>query len=216
MKNMLLKNKFIYLGGVLLLATLALGGLYFKQANAEEAFHCPSSLETEEEEEIEQLDDKTMQIDIKGAVRNPGVYEIEEGSVVNDIIKLAGGLLSNADTRSLNLSKKLKDEMVIYVYTTDEVKDQLALSDANIIDDLNNDKTIIDDEDDIEALDEKVSLNNGTLEQLIALPGIGEAKAKSIIEYRKTCGGFQKLEDIKNISGIGDAVYQKLKDYITL
>ncbi len=219
-KDFFLEKKMAFICGILALACLGMGVLYLKKASAEEAFHCP--VETlDENEELEMLDDSLIHVDIKGAIRNPGVYEMMTGSVVNDLIREAGGLMSNADTSTLNLSKKLTNEMVIIVYTKDEVREMKkndSLGDASILDGIKENAAIIGEEAENNSpnTNEKINLNTATKEQLDSIPGIGEAKAQSIIEYRKTCGAFKKIEDIKNISGIGDAVFEKLKDYITV
>lgn len=170
-----------------------------------------------------------VRVDVKGAVKNPGVYELENNARVIDAINLAGGLKSSASTKYLNLSKKVTDEMIIYVYTTTQVKnmnvgeivkeecscpliDCSSCAGANII--VND--TSISDSTNNEVSSEKISINNGTKEELMTLSGIGESKALAIIEYRTSNGGFTKIEDIMNVSGIGESAYSKIKDYITL
>ena len=224
-KDFIVEKKFLFITGFLALACILMGILYLKDASAEEAFHCPvETLDMSEYEDEEQEDSSKLRVDIKGAVRNPGVYELETGSVVNDLIKASGGLMSNADTSNLNLSKKLANEMVIIVYTKDEVKEMKQndkLGDANITDELNENSSIIGGSETSKKTTTsktsgKVNLNTASKEELETLNGIGSSKAESIIQYRSTCGAFRTIEDIKNISGIGDAVYAKIKDYITV
>ncbi len=225
LKDFIAEKKFLFLTGFLALACLLMGILYLKDASAEEAFQCPVETLDMSEYEQESSSNSKIRVDIKGAVRNPGVYELENGAVVNDLIAISGGLMSNADTSNLNLSKKLSNEMVIIVYTKDEVKEMKKsdrLGDANITDELNDNSTII--EENLETSSSKstskvtgkINLNTASKEQLETLTGIGASKAESIIQYRNTCGAFKKIEDIKNISGIGDALYAKIKDYITV
>ena len=136
----------------------------------------------------------------------------------------AGGFTERANTTVINLSKKIVDEMVIIIYSNAEVEDfkktkevekevknRCVQKDENA---LVNDACI--NTDSIVTINGKVSINNGTLEELMTLPGIGEAKAKEIIEYRNNNGGFSSLEQIMEISGIGEGVFAKIKDYITL
>lgn len=178
--------------------------LYLVEVTAEEAYVCPKteiSSDTEEANEII--------VDIKGAVVNPGIYHLKSNAIVQDVITLAGGLSEDADTSNLNLSKKVTDEMVITVYTHEEVKD-LEKQEA-IVETGNESK----DDDDTTASG-LVSINTASLEELMTLPGIGEAKAKSIIQYRENCGKFAKKEDLLNISGIGEKVYAELEAYITI
>lgn len=169
-----------------------------------------------------------VRIDVKGAVKSPGVYELESDARVIDAINLAGGLKSNASTKYLNLSRKVTDEMIIYVYTSTQVKnmsvseiikeeckclgtDCSSCAGANIIVNDSNSSTTNN-----EVSREKISINNGTKEELMTLSGIGESKALAIIEYRNANNGFKSLEDIMNVSGIGESAYSKIKDYITL
>ncbi len=178
--------------------------LYLVEVTAEEAYVCPKteiSSDTEEANEII--------VDIKGAVVNPGIYHLKSNAIVQDVITLAGGLTEDADTSNLNLSKKVTDEMVITVYTHEEVKD-LEKQEA-IVETGNESK-----DDDDTTTSGLVSINTASLEELMTLPGIGEAKAKSIIQYRENCGKFAKKEDLLNISGIGEKVYAELEAYITI
>ncbi len=226
-KDFIVEKKFLFITGFLALACILMGILYLKDASAEEAFQCPVETLDMSEYEDEEEDSDKIRVDIKGAVRNPGVYELETGSVVNDLIKVSGGLMSNADTSNLNLSKKLANEMVIIVYTKDEVKEMKqndTLGDANITDELNENSSIIGGSSETSTSKKitssktngKVNLNTASKEELETLNGIGSSKAESIIQYRSTCGAFRTIEDIKNISGIGDALYAKIKDYITV
>ena len=181
---------------------------------------------------------KMFRVDIKGAVKNPGVYELVEGSIINNVIELAGGLKSTANTKYLNLSKKITDEMVINVFTSSEIKkmteeevkviveeciceteETIQCDGSSIIEvgDNTEDNNNVSSEDNIELENNtKININTASLEELMTLNGVGEAKAKAIIEYRNTSGGFKTLEEIKNVSGIGDAAYNKIKDNITI
>lgn len=173
-------------------------------------------------------------VDIKGAVKNPGVYEISKENIINDVIKLAGGFSKNAYKNNINLSKKVSDELVIYVYSKSEYqklnKEEEKIVECNcptydisdctndgssiIVNDNSNNSLIVDDknEDNSKKL---ININTASLEELTTLNGIGESKAKVIIEYRNKTK-FQTIEDIKNISGIGDKAFEKIKDYITV
>ncbi len=172
---------------------------------------------------------KTVFVDVKGAVNAPGVYELEDGKRIIDAINLAGGLSDNANTINLNLSKKLTDEMYIVVYTKKEIaefkknsisKEITCASNECICPDSNNDACInksssLENKSN-DGLNSKVSINNASKEELMTLSGIGEAKADAIISYRQENGSFKSIEEIKNVSGVGDSIYEKIKDYITL
>lgn len=176
----------------------------------------------EEEEEV------YYQVDIKGEVINPGIYTVKEGSRVIDVIRLAGNLTEVADTSVLNLSKKVKDEMVIIVYSYDEVVNFTATKEKEEIEQeaclsqngIQNDACIKDSTDDTSSssvvISGKLSLNTATLDELMALPGIGESKAQAIIEYREEVGAFQNIEELKEVSGIGDAIFDQIKENITI
>ncbi len=189
-----------------------------------------SAFEKEETKEIAdniEAEEEKVTVDIKGAVNNPGVYEMDESSRVNDVIKKAGGLKDDADTSLINLSKKVTDEMVITIYTKEEIEEQNQtcapcecpeVNDACVTDEdanSNNDDSSSDDSADTNSTG-KISINTATLSELQTLNGIGEAKAKAIIGYRETNGDFKSIEEIKNVSGIGDAIYEKIKDDITI
>lgn len=174
--------------------------------------------------------EKMIAVDVKGAVAHPGVYEFENGNVLDAITK-AGGLLENADTNYLNLSKKLKDEMVIIIYTKEQIADfengnQLQLPiETCVCPEIKNDgclqeKDVVSNkkEDEPVTVEEGphvISILTATKEEWMLLPGIGETKANAIIEYRNT-HGFQSIEDIKNVKGIGDSTFEKIKEYLTM
>lgn len=177
----------------------------------------PSNKENTSEESV------MYKVDIKGQVITPGIYTMKDSSRVIDVIEAAGGLTENANTTVLNLSKKITDEMVIIVYSNEEVTDfaktkeieqqvqeQCQQKDENS---LKNDACICDTTISTNTM---VSINTATLEELMTLPGIGESKAKDIINYRTTNGPFKSIEDLKNISGIGESLFAKIKENITI
>ena len=163
---------------------------------------------------------KTVYVDIKGAINNPGVYEVDSNSRIIDVIKLAGDLKEEADTSILNLSKKVEDEMYIIVYTKEEMsayKEKLVPN-KTIVKEVEK-KIVCPDEDNDACLNTntsvegKININSASKEELESLPGIGESKANSIIEYRQK-NKFNSIEDIKNVNGIGDSLFENIKDNI--
>ena len=169
--------------------------------------------------EVESSD--TVFVDIKGAVNNPGVYELDKGSRVIDVITAAGDLREDADTSIINLSKELKDGMFVIVYTKEEIntyKDKIIpsktivkeIENKIICPDTSNDACISDNDKQTGL----ININTASIEELTTLPGIGESKAKKIIEYREETP-FETIEDIKNVSGIGDSAFDKIKNNIT-
>ena len=155
-------------------------------------------------------------VDIKGSVKKPGVYQVSADSIVWDIVNLSGGFTKNAYTKNINLSQKVKDEMVIYVFSKNEmlkmnenVKTDTTCT-TNII---NYDNCITTEKNETSTV--LVNINTASKEELMNVSGIGASKADSIIAYRiKT--PFSKIEDIMNVSGIGESLFDKIKKYITV
>ena len=171
----------------------------------------------------EKKEDINYKVDLKGEVNNPGIYTLKKGSRVIDVIEAGGGLTENANTEVINLSKKIVDEMVIIIYSNYEVrefaktkeveervqnkcvqKDDNSLKNDACISSNTNNKVI-----------DKVNINTASKEELMSLPGIGEAKANDIIKYREE-HKFNTIEDIKEVSGIGDSLFAKIKENITV
>lgn len=142
---------------------------------------------------------KYVYIDIKGAVRSPGVYKLPLDARVQDVVKTAGGLTEEAESSKLNLAEKLKDEMSIYVYKKGEQVSETSTSRS---------------EQAGEKTEEKININTASTSNLQTVPGIGESKATAIIEYREKEGLFQTIEDLQNVTGIGEKTIEKLKEYL--
>ena len=174
----------------------------------------------EKEEEI-----IPIMVDVKGEVINPGIYTLDKDKRVIDAINMAGGLTNHADTSVLNLSKKLTDEMVIIVYSRYEVENFEKTKEkektinqecAKGVNALENNACIEKKQNQVETSSNKISINQASKEEFMQLEGIGESKATAIIEYRNMNGPFHAIEDIKNVSGIGDSLFDKIKENITL
>jgi len=146
-------------------------------------------------------------VDVKGEVKNPNVYMVSEGMLVIDAVNLAGGFTKNAYTDNINLSKKLNNEMVIIVGNK---KDYTTSTTVKVIND-----ALIKEEKKDNTNKALVNINTASKEELMTITGIGESKANSIIEYRNKTK-FNSIEDIKNISGIGDKFFEQIKNYITV
>ena len=196
---------------------------YSKSAKKETSKEEPEELIFKEEKEETNKKDNQKEnvfVDIKGAIANPGVYELEQNKKVIDVVNLAGGFLENANTQTINLAKKVTNEMVIIIYTNEEIK--LAMTEektAKVIDNtcvcpvLKNDACINKNEtkkdtttsNEQETITEPININTASASDFDKLPGIGASKAESIVQYREKNGPFEKIEDLKEISGIGDA-----------
>ena len=166
----------------------------------------------------EEIKEEFIYIDVKGSVNKPGVYKIKSDSRVKDAIEAAGGLSKDANTRYINLSKALNDSDVVVVYSDKEIdkakeENIIYIETPCVCEEVKNDACITDNN---EEINNKVNINTSDIEGLKTLYGIGDAKAKAIIEYRNNNGNFKKIEDIKNVTGISDSLFEKIKDYITI
>ncbi len=215
---------------ILIVLGLVLYKFYFTSSQNELDSSLVVALNNEEEVLKENLEEKkAFNVDVKGAVKKPGVYMVAEEAIVNDVINLAGGFNSNAYKNGINLSKRVNDEMVIYVYTKTEIKnkdnvvtvesvnDTCKTPDYSICECIDKKESIIENgKNEGENSTNIININTANAEQLTSLTGIGEAKAKAIIEYRNVNGAFKSIDDIMEVSGIGESVFVKIKDHITI
>lgn len=185
------------------------------------------------EESSNVSEEKYILVDVKGEVKKPGVYKLKENSRVIDAINASGGLTKKAYTKYINLSKILKDENVIIVNSTSEIKkvssgnnitevkinnnskNSASISESELI---TNDNVKSEEDNTGNSLEsnQKVNINTATKEELMKLSNIGESKAEKIIDYRTANGNFNSIEDIKKVSGIGDKLYDSIKENITV
>lgn len=128
-------------------------------------------------------------VEIKGAVKYPGIYILPSTALVNDVITLAGGVTSYANLSNVSLVGKLANNQMIYIPSHMEGGTTTS---------------------------KLVNINAASLAELMTLPGIGESKAQSVIEYRNKVGGYHQIEDIMKVPGIGEAMFAKIKDYISV
>jgi len=163
-----------------------------------------STLSNETEEAIE----TSLLIDIKGAVKRPGVYEMDHTERVQDVVDRAGGFTKNADQTMINLAQKLMDEMVIYVpIDGEEILNEMQTSAS-----LPSASPIASDA----SGEGKVHLNQATQEEIETLNGIGPKKAEAILTYREEHGPFQSVEQLTEVSGIGDKTVENIRDQIVV
>ena len=227
---------------IFLLIIILLGLLFKTKFKDEEKIEVDNTSVLENNEVVEEETINKYKVEIKGSVASPGVYELDENSRVIDVVNLAGGLLEDANTSLINLSKKISDEMVIIIYSNQQIEE---LKKENIVTeyvyieseckcpDTINDACINEYVEDNEEANkkensneldnvteniqtDKISINKATSEELQTITGIGLTKAKNIIEYRNINGDFKSIEDIKNVNGIGDSTFEKIKDQITI
>ena len=167
----------------------------------------------ENKKELKKESNTKVVVDIKGMITNPGVYEVEKNSRVNDVIALAGGLLEGADTSKINLAKIVEDEMTIIIYSKEEIlekykEENCVCKQCEIIND-----ACINNTDDTTNL---ININTATKEELKQIDGVGDTKAEAIIKYRNDNGPFKDIEEIKKVSGIGETLFEQIKIYITI
>ena len=191
---------------------LVLGGFFLlnparqtpaKESNLQTEVAAISKDSTDEKEDKNQKEEVVEQdlitVDVKGAVKSPGIYDLPVGSRVNDAVQKAGGLIDNADSKSINLAQKISDEALVYVPTKEEAANQESYSNAT-----GNKES------------KKVNLNKASLEELKQVKGLGGKRAQDIIDHRETNGKFKSVDDLKKVSGIGAKTVEKLKEYVTV
>lgn len=160
------------------------------EANELERDGVPSDIQTQTKE------DTLSYVYICGEVKLPGVYQVEEGARLYQVVEMAGGLLETAAPNYLNLAESVTDGQKIVVPTIDEA----------------NDMVIVENE----SSNGLININTANEDTLTTLPGIGASKAKNIINYRESKGGFQTIEELMEIDGIKEGVFNKVKDLITV
>ena len=159
-----------------------------------------SEKEVRKEEKEEPVEQDLITVDVKGAVKSPGIYDLPVGSRVNDAVQKAGGLTDQADSKSLNLAQKVSDEALVYVPTKGEEASQQSGSGATSS----------------TSKEKKVNLNKASLEELKQVKGLGGKRAQDIIDHREANGKFKSVDELKKVSSIGAKTIEKLKDYVTV
>ena len=162
------------------------------------------SMDSSTEKEVnkeEPLEQDLITVDVKGAVKSPGIYDLPVGSRVHDAVQKAGGLTEQADSKSLNLAQKVSDEALVYVPSKgEEAASQQATSGTPSS----------------TSKEKKVNLNKASLEELKQVKGLGGKRAQDIIDHREANGKFKSVDELKKVSGIGAKTIEKLKDYVTV
>ena len=185
------------IGGVLLLL-VGVGGLLPKKEEAvEESEAVVTTVLAEKTEESTTLE-AVIFVDIKGAVKKPGVYQMKAGDRVKDAIDAAGGLTAEADSQKVNLAQRVEDQMVIVVPKVGEEAEAIPAG-------VTSKET---------SKEGKVNINTATVEELKTLKRVGEKKAEAIIEYRKKNGSFKTKEDLMKVRGIGKKLFESFEERI--
>ncbi|HEM4204670.1 helix-hairpin-helix domain-containing protein [Streptococcus suis] len=164
-----------------------------------------SSSELVEETSTEVSEEPSqLVVDVKGAVAKPGLYTLKADARVNDAVEAAGGLTSQADPKSINLAQKLSDEAVVYVASKDEK--------ISVVTSTTTSSAMSPEEKNTNL----VNLNTATEADLQTISGIGAKRAADIIAYREANGGFKSVDDLNNVSGIGDKTMESIRPYVTV
>lgn len=203
------KDKIII--GLVIALALVLGNNYVKDKDNNLLDNEVSLLETDDDLLIENdsndqiaNENDQIKVHISGQINREGVYEVKEGDRLDDLIKQAGGLSPDADSKSLNLAMKLEDQMKIYIPSEGEILNQE-----------NEDTDQIVSKPDSTSEDGKININTASKEELMTLPNIGDKRAQAIIDYRES-KKFETIEEIKNVTGIGEKFYQAMVELITV
>ena len=184
-----------------------------EQANSEESAG-GQRVQQEQAEISDNTEPQTICVHVCGAVNNPDVYELPEGSRVYEAVQAAGGFTEEADSSYVNQAQKLADGVKLVIPTLEQ-------TDAAVSEDEGQTQIGIVGEPDIDsgqetASDGKININTASEAELCNIPGIGAVRAAAIIAYRQEKGGFSSIEDIKNVSGIKEGTYEKIKDSIKI
>ena len=156
---------------------------------------------TDENADLETSSNNTIVVEIKGEVMNPDVYTLNEGSIIKDLIEMAGGLTEDADISNINRAKEIKNHELIIIRNINDVNIEVEAENYEVNE---------------ESDDGKISINDADISKLKEIPGIGKVKANSIILYREKNNGFKSIEELKNVDGIGEKTFEKIKDSIKL
>ena len=178
---------------------------YFSGGSSELDKNNDESIFVEENESMEVITKKEEEketvkivVDIKGEIKNPNIYWLEEGCIIEDLINVAGGITEEGELSKINRAQKLNDHEVVIMPNINDKESEIE----NIIPS-SNDKN-------------KVNINTASINELDTLSGIGPSKAEAIIKYREENGTFKSIEEIKNVTGIGEALFEKFKENITI
>jgi len=192
-----LSAKAALIGGILLIL-VGMGSLFSKKEESVEETTVVEMTVLAEKTEVSTTQETVIFVDIKGAVKNPGVYQMKVGDRVKDALDAAGGLTDEADSQKVNLAKRLEDQMAIVVPKVGEEAEEIPAGETRK-----------------EATKEgKVNINTATVEELKTLKGVGEKKAEAIIEYRKKNGSFKTKEDLMKVRGIGKKLFDSFQERI--
>jgi competence protein ComEA len=208
MFNLSRQQKTVFLVIIAVLLVIFSWKLYSKERNAITIVPAVNSFENSSEEENKIVEEEVCIIHITGAINNPGVYQLNKGKRIIDAVKMAGGATEQANVDAVNLAAHIFDgqKIVIPFY----IDDNEELNKQNIS------KSLMYEQYQNSSNSELINLNTATSNQLETLPGIGPVLAKSILNHREKYGLFREIDDIQDVSGIGEKRFESIKEYITV
>lgn len=201
------KSKIIKISIALLVGVLAI--VYYFSTKDENNYEniLANDVIVENKIEEEKVEEKsTIKVYVTGEVNSAGVIELEEGDRIEDAIEGAGGITQNANLKDINLAYEVSDGEKIYI---PNISEEITQENESVSE--NDERTV-----ETQNSSGKVNINKATVPELTKVPGIGASTAQKIVSYRDENGKFKAIEDIKNVSGIGDSKYESMKDYISV
>lgn len=163
-----------------------------------------NSSDKNNDENKEEQTSTNIVAEIKGEVKNPNVYKLREGSRINDLIEVAGGLTEMANIDSVNRASIISDGDCIIIYNINDENQESEVLQTNVSQGASNDKSDL------------ININTANIDQLKTITGIGDSKAEAIIEYREKTGKFNSVDDLTNVTGIGEKTLEKIKDKLSV
>lgn len=175
---------------------------YMKEIFVEESIDEEVVSNVQNEDIVIQEQINKVIVEIKGEVKNPDVYELEEGSIIKDLIDIAGGLTDEADISKVNRARQLNNHELVVIRNKNDIYDEEVLEETTCSNE--------------EISDGLININTADVSELKTIPGIGDVKANAIIAYRESNGEFKSLDELKNVDGIGEKTYEKIKNMMKL
>lgn len=217
LKELIQKSIYVVAGAIIMLIIFVIGYFLLKdQTMTLESFadevEMSQDISFSEEMTVEQPEESSSEliyVDIKGAVHYPNMYALPKGSRLFDLIEKAGGFLPDAHTQQVNLAQLLEDQMMLYIYRESDLIQSDIGEDSPI-----QPLVIVASDRGEDSNDNLININSASQAELETLPNIGPKKADAIIQYRTQNGSFSTIEEMMNVSGIGEKTFESLKDLI--
>lgn len=203
---------------IVIIVVLLLTGLFcyfrFRESENVDVFQPEDGIVTNESTNtVEEVEEEMIIVHVSGEVKEPGIVKLKEGERIADAIEKAGGATDDADLSKLNLAYVLEDGVKVRIPKKNEEENA-----GEYVSEESGEEVIqegsVEAEENTQTTSKVVNINKANQEELMTLPGIGESTAQKIIDYRKENGNFQTIEDIKNVSGIGDSKFNQIKSLI--